>query len=168
MPKSKKCWFIDTMVISNFALAEKSSILSLRYGRNLKIPQEVYQEILNGIDRGHSKLSVIVQSVNKKQHEKIDLSNEEKKEYLLLLRTLGPGESACIAAALFRKGIVISDDRLARNICREKNIPCSGSIGILKASYLDKTLELSEADMILNRMIDNGFYSPVRSISDIL
>jgi predicted nucleic acid-binding protein len=47
-------------------------------------------------------------------------------------------------------------------------IPVTGTIGILKASVLDGQLELDQADKILAKMTDAGFYSPLRSIADII
>jgi len=47
-------------------------------------------------------------------------------------------------------------------------IPMTGTIGILKASVLDEHLKLDQADNILSKMTDAGFYSPLRSIADII
>ncbi|MBA2368489.1 MAG: hypothetical protein H0V82_05635 [Candidatus Protochlamydia sp.] len=161
-------WFANTVVLSNFAFAHAVSLLEVRYGKKMKIPEDVCQEIMNGIIEGYQSLNSIVNAINGQQFEKITLNSKERKEYFSLAHNLGSGESACIAAAINRKGAVISDDRAARSICNEKNIPYTGTIGILKACYLDKSLTLSDADSILKIMITNGFYSPVRTISDIL
>ena len=42
------------------------------------------------------------------------------------------------------------------------------TLGILKASVLDGHLKLDQADKILSKMTDAGFYSPLRSIVDII
>jgi len=39
---------------------------------------------------------------------------------------------------------------------------------ILKAGVIDGTIPLNQADTVLDRMIKQGFYSPVRSISEII
>ena len=44
----------------------------------------------------------------------------------------------------------------------------TGMIGILKASVLDGQLELNQADKVFSKMTDAGFYSPLRSIADII
>jgi predicted nucleic acid-binding protein len=46
-------------------------------------------------------------------------------------------------------------------------IPVTGTVGILKASALDGHISLAQADESLRKMIEAGFYSPVRSIVDI-
>ncbi len=47
-------------------------------------------------------------------------------------------------------------------------IQITGTIGILKASVLDGHLKLAQADKILSKMTEAGFYSPLRSIVDII
>lgn len=86
----------------------------------------------------------------------------------MLLKNLGDGEASCIACALKRRGIVVTDDRMARNICKEHAIAVTGTFGILKAAYLDGILQIDEADTMLKQMVDFGFYSPVQKISDML
>ena len=57
---------------------------------------------------------------------------------------------------------------MARNICKERAIPVTGTLGILKAAYLDGVLQIDQADYMLRQMINSGFYSPVQKISDTL
>ena len=47
-------------------------------------------------------------------------------------------------------------------------IPATGTIGILKALCVDRTLSAEEADAVLGRMVAIVFYSPIRRISDLL
>ena len=41
------------------------------------------------------------------------------------------------------------------------------TIGILKASVIDGLLTTTKADAILQKMVEKGFYSPIRSMVDI-
>lgn len=43
----------------------------------------------------------------------------------------------------------------------------TGTIVILKALCLDRTITSEEADAILARMVEAEFYSPVRRVSDL-
>ena len=70
--------------------------------------------------------------------------------------------------ARVRGGTVVTDDRAARGSCSERDVPFTGTIGILKACARDGTLEADEADAVLNLMMDAGYLSPVRRISDLL
>jgi len=62
---------------------------------------------------------------------------------------------------------MVSDDRAARSQCIQMNIPVTGTIGILKASVIDGLLTTAKADEILQKMVEKGFYSPIRSMADI-
>jgi predicted nucleic acid-binding protein len=46
-------------------------------------------------------------------------------------------------------------------------IPFTGTLGILKASLEDGHLSLALADEILHKMIEAGFYSPIRNFAGI-
>ena len=81
---------------------------------------------------------------------------------------LGKGGASCIAYANERNVIVVTDDRSARKHCSRRKISMTGMIGILKASVLDGQLELNQADKVLSKMTAAGFYSPLRSIADII
>jgi len=88
-------------------------------------------------------------------------------ELLLELLNIKKGEASCIALAKEQAAIVVSDDRTARKQCSLMNIPFTGTVGILKASVLDGSISLVQADESLRKMIEAVFYSPVRSIVDI-
>jgi predicted nucleic acid-binding protein len=47
-------------------------------------------------------------------------------------------------------------------------VPVTGTVGILKASVLEGNISLTQADKSLQKMIDEGFYSPIRSLADIV
>jgi predicted nucleic acid-binding protein len=47
-------------------------------------------------------------------------------------------------------------------------IPVTGTVGILKASVSEGNLSLDQADESLHKMIEAGFYSPIRSLADIV
>ena len=67
----------------------------------------------------------VIQSVD--AYEK----SEQDRE---LLRILAPGEASCIAQAKARGGVVITDDRAARQCCHERGVVFTGTIGILTIS----------------------------------
>ncbi len=81
---------------------------------------------------------------------------------------IGKGEASCIAYAMEQRAIVVTDDRAARKQCAIMKIAVTGTIGILKASVLDGHATLDQADELLQKMIKAGFYSPIRSVADIM
>lgn len=166
---NKKLLF-DTVVLSNFAFVPGGILfLKKKYGERGAVTFQVMQEIAKAVHAGMSDLEEIEKNLfQKKGFQKISMIEEEQIQYIPLLRNLGEGEASCIAVALQRKGIVVTDDRMARNFCKELNIPVTGTIGILKTAHLDGLLQIDDADRMLKHMIKAGFYSPVQRISDIL
>jgi hypothetical protein len=116
----------------------------------------------------YPKLNQIDRLVEDEIFELVSLSRQAHEHYRDLIVHLGKGEASCIAYAKERNVIVVTDDRSARKQCSQMKIPITGTLGILKASVLDGHLKLDQADKILSKMIDGGFYSPIRSIVDII
>lgn len=170
MPSKNIPLFFDTVVLSNFAsISNGISFLVLRYGERGYATLQVLEEIAKTIYLEFNYFEEINNSLFVKDGFKtVSLETIEYSIYLSLLRNLGSGEASCIAMAEQRGGVVVTDDRLARNICKERNIPVTGTIGILKAAYLDSFINLDQADAMLKKMINIGFYSPVQRISDTL
>ena len=161
--------FVDTITLSNFALAGRLGLLTERFGTRLLVTSEVRDEVSDWIVAGYHELQAIETAIAEKEVNTAKaLTNEERDVYRDLLRTLAPGEASCIARAVSTGGIVVTDDRMAREICGERGVACTGTIGILKACCLDGTLSPDEADVTLQAMIDRGYYSPVNTISGLL
>jgi len=170
MPAKKPPLFFNTVVLSNFAFAERGiSFLKDRYRNRGVITLQVFQEIAKATYLDFPLLEQIeTRLLVKGGFQKTSLKEKEQTHYISLLRNLGEGEASCIACAQERAGIVVTDDRAARNHCKERNIFLSGTIGILKAACLDAILDKDQADRMLKEMISAGFYSPIQKISDIL
>ena len=165
MPEKK--WIFDTVALSNFLLSDSLSVLENRYRRRGVITWEIYGEISAGIAQ-YPKLKQIDRIIDKQIFKLVSLSRKEHEHFRELIGHLGKGEASCIACAKERNAIVVTDDRTARKQCWLMNIAVTGTIGILKASVLDGQITLNQADKVLFNMIEAGFYSPVRSIADII
>ncbi len=163
----RKNWYFDTVSLSNFLLSGSDFILKTRYHRNGFITEEVYDEICAGFIK-YPVLQNFEALINGKAFMLISLSNQARKSYSKMITHLGKGEASCIAAAKELRGIVVTDDRAARQQCHRFDILFTGTIGILKACVMDRTINLSQADICIDKMIKQGFYSPVRSISEII
>ena len=163
----EKGWYFDTVSISNFLLSGSDHFLKTRYHKRAFITWQVYDEICTGSVK-YPALSKIETLLSNKTFMLLPLPGQARQFYSNLIIHLGKGEASCIAAAEVLKGIVVTDDRSARQQCRHYNIQFTGTIGILKAGVIDGTIHLNQADMVLGKMIKQGFYSPVRSISEII
>jgi len=56
----------------------------------------------------------------------------------------------------------------ARACCAENGVAFTGTVGILKACVVDQMIAPQNADALLQRMVEAGFYSPVSHISSLL
>ena len=165
MPDTK--YIFDTVSICNFALAGALDVIAKRYSGNAFLTSEVHDEILEGIAGGHRKLEEIEALLDKGILKLLYLERKEHELYKTHLKSLGRGEASCISVAAHRKMVFVSDDRAARLAAREMKIKITGTVGILKAAVSDGQLLLHQADDSLAKMIAEGFYSPVNSISQI-
>ncbi|MFC1886394.1 hypothetical protein ACFLZM_04995 [Thermodesulfobacteriota bacterium] len=165
MPEKK--WVFDSVSICNFLLSDSCFILENRYKGRAIISSQVYDEIAAGILH-HPTLNKINDLISKRIFEIYTLSEEERELYVKMSDHLCKGEASSIAAAKIQSYIVVTDDRAARKQCVKMNVLKTGSVGILKADVLEGRITLKQADVILNKMITAGFYSPVRRISDIM
>lgn len=162
-------WYFDTVTLSNFALAGRLDLLIRRYGHRALITPEVLDEVSDGVVAGFTDLHTIEAAVAAgRLTGAASLAAGERVLYRELLETLSPGEASCIASARARGGIVVTDDRAARARCEERGLAITGTIGILLACTRDGTLSAAEGDATLQAMIDTGYYSPVRRLSDVL
>ena len=162
-------YFFDTVTLSNFALADRLDLLVSRYGTDLCVTEEVRTELAQGVMVGYENLTAIEEIIGEVRFNTASpMSPGESREYRELLRTLGPGEASCIAMAKHRSGTVVTDDKTARQCCAHRGVPFTGTIGILHAMCVGGLLTPRDSDMVLSAMVDAGFRSPIRRISDII
>ena len=162
-------FFFDTVTLSNFALAGRFELLVNRYGTALCVTEQVRVELAAGRAGGYPRLGAVEQALTTGAILQAEPMSTAEHELLgELLRTFGAGEASCIALARHREGVVVTDDRMARRRCIEFGIRVTGTIGILKALSVRRTISAGEADALLAGMEKNGFYSPIRRISDLI
>jgi predicted nucleic acid-binding protein len=163
----EKNWYFDTVSLSNFLFSGSDHLLKKRYHKCGFMTWEVYDEICAGFVK-YPALQKIEILLGNKIFTLISLSDKARQLYPNFIDHLGKGEASCIAAAKISQGMVVTDDRSARQQCRHSHVSFTGTIGILKACVIDEIINLNQADIYLGKMIKHGFYSPVRSISEII
>ena len=160
----------NTTVISNFSEINRIDLLEKLF-EDVYITSSVYEEIIAGIETGYDfykTLLVHIPTQSKKGFiHLIELSDDELLKLVELPTSLYKGECSIIIAQN-RQYLFLTDDRLARNYCKKNNINFSGTIGCLILSIQKKIIDLTTANEILNKMIQNGFYSPVRKLDDFI
>ena len=153
---------LDNTVLVNFALAKRPDLALQTWPEAICTTPEVKEEYRQGVSSGvlpesaWSKLPVV------------ELTAEEAGLAERLSAQLGAGERSCLAVALHREGLFASDDADARGEARGRDIPVTGTIGILARAVRKHFVSLKEANALLTRMIDAGYHAPVRRLDDLL
>jgi predicted nucleic acid-binding protein len=158
----------DCCCLSNFALSDSLFILETLFRESASITNFVSSEILKGIQQGYKDLVKVQNAMRKGWLREIVLSSKKERSlYEALAVSLGIGEASSIALAKSRGCIFACDDRAARREAGLLGVKLTGPLGILKDAVQTKTITLKEADLILARMIEKGFYSAVNSLKEI-
>jgi predicted nucleic acid-binding protein len=162
----------NTTVISNFAAVGRLDLLKEVHGR-LHLPNEVYEEILDGLEEGYEFLAVVERQiyplVEEGWLELVSMGDErELRLFQSLPRRLHHGEASCLAIAQHRDWAFLSDDKLARRSARSLGIVVSGTLGVLTQAVKRQLVTVEEADELLGDMIARGYHSPFKSLAQIL
>jgi predicted nucleic acid-binding protein len=166
-------YIFDATVISNFAAVERLDLLEKRYRGRAFTTIEVGDELRKGAQAGYAHLEPAVQQIEAVSPDgwlRI-LSPESSRERRLRLdfdHSLDAGEASCLALALSRGLILATDDLAARRLAREKRVRLTGTLGILIALVRNEMLALTEANALLETMIDKHYRSPVDDLDDLI
>ena len=157
----------DACVLSNFALSRSLHILKSCYEGYAYISSFVAAENLRGFLSGYVELEEVRKAVDHWLIETSIEGREEKTLFETLSVSLGAGEASSIAIAKVRGFTFASDDRGARKEAGLLGIPLTGTVGILHKAVKMKLITLHNGDLILSRMNEKGFYSPVKSLKEL-
>ena len=158
----------DCCCISNFALSDSLFVLENLYSKSLYVTNFVSAELLRGIQQGHKDLVKVQVALRGGWLKEVVLtSKKEKSLYETLSTSLGHGEASSIALAKSRGFIFASDDRTARRDAKLMDVKLTGTLGMLKNAQKHEIIDVKEGDLILSKMIANGFYSAVKSLKGI-
>lgn len=152
---------LDNTVLSNFALVDHINLLPSALGNQCATTSQVINEYQTGVTKG------ILPVIFWEWLEIIELSQEEMILFQGHLKRLNAGEASCLAAATHRNGRILTDDRDARKLAAQLNIPVSGTLGILLRLVQENTLSMGEAEQVLAEMIAKGYRSPVTKLGSL-
>jgi predicted nucleic acid-binding protein len=156
---------LDTSVLSNFAHVDRVELLA-------DLPRPATVTAVRGeLESGRETHSYLAHALSVLD-EPIPVcrpSPVAEKIESELVETLDPGEAQVLAVAAATGGTVVTDDGDARSCAIDREIPITGSIGLLVRFVEDSTLTRERADEYLKRWIDEaGFRSPARDIDPFL
>ncbi len=163
---------INTTVISNFASIGQIDLLRQLFG-NLSISLEVYEEVEIGLAEGYEFYKGVREIIKPFAEsgwvELVTLNGElELRLFADSPAKLHKGEASSIAIAKSRDWLFLSDDAAARNYAASLNVPVPGTLGCLALSAERNLVSLEQANEWLQRLIENGYYSPVTDLGDLL
>ena len=176
---SKKAWEVkavpvitNTTLVSNFAAIGQLNLLHLCL-ESLYIPEQVYNEILDGRLQGYTFYENIEREISPLTQGGWLLltslqSPDEFRLFSDLLGDLHHGEAACLAIAAQRKWVFLSDDRAARRAAGKLDVSVSGTLGVLVSLVKRGLIKGEEGDLALQAMVSKGYFSPVRSIAELI
>jgi predicted nucleic acid-binding protein len=162
----------NTTVLSNFASIGSLELLR-RLHLELSISVEVFQEIQNGLEEGYSFYQEVLEALSPGAKDGwiqlTTLSGEEEIELFLgMPGTLHQGEASSLAIARARGWLLLTDDKAARKAALQREIPISGTLGCLVGAVESGLCSLSEANLLLEQIVEEGFFSPVSDLSALI
>lgn len=149
----------DTTVLSNLAHSGDITLLE-DFDEQLVTVPAVTDELHAGIDEyGHSFLTPALDALTVVAPD---------REPDTTLAGLDPGETEALHLAHEHGGSLATDDRAARTVAGDLEIPVTGSLGVLVRAVHQGVIDRDDADTCLQQWQDGGYHSPVESISELL
>jgi predicted nucleic acid-binding protein len=162
----------NTTVISNFAAIEQIDALRLLFG-TLHISTEVLEEIHTGLEEGYRFYAGLEALVDPSaEHGWLKPTSvtvgPELTTFVALPRRLHRGEASCLAIALHRGWLLVTDDEAARRQARDMGVRYTGTLGCLVLMVERDMVTLEDANAWLGAMVERNYRSPVNRIDDLL
>jgi predicted nucleic acid-binding protein len=166
-------YLFDTTVLSNLAAVDYIGLLEKRYNGVAFTTVEVGDELRRGAQAGYAYLETVLQQIESINpggwlHILVPNSVVEhrlRSEFDLLL---DQGEASCLALAVSRGLVLVTDDLAARRLAKAHNVLLSGTLGILVALVREHIVPLDEANAVLGTMIQQRYRSPVDRLDDLI
>lgn len=166
-------YIFDTTALSNLAVVGCLDLLEKRYHMVGLTTIEVSDELRRGLQAGYEHLENVLQQIQSISPggwlrivaPESPAEHQLRGEFDLLL---DPGEASCLALAISRGLILVTDDLAARQLAQERGVPLTGTVGILLALVRDGVLSLAEANGVLAEMIERRYRSPVDRLDELI
>lgn len=165
MASNEKSVLIDTDVLIHLNKAGRLSLLKELFPGRVYILDFVVEELKS---MSGSQIDMMLKLGIVKEMAFPD-SEEILKEYGLLRRTKGKGESACMAICRYQKDILASSNlRDIKSYCEEHRIEYITTMDILAIAYKKNKLSLIEVDQCVWQITSNGSKLPYDSLQPFL
>ncbi len=152
---------MDNTVLTNYAIVGRQDLIFSLFGNRACTTKQAFDEFRHGTKNPEIPVNAW------EELPCYELSVDEVNWAHRQLTRLGNGERACLTAAFFRKGILASDDQLVRKLAQQISVPVIGSIGILVAAVNNHLLDKVVGQILLEQMIQSGYYSPISNLNQL-
>jgi len=153
---------LDNTVLTNFALVNEPGLVTCLWATRACTTPAALAEYKAGATGGLVPAEAWVNL------PVVTLTEEELAFAAGLSLRLGAGERTSLAVALYRQGLLASDDLDARRVAEAHGIPLTGTVGILILCVRRSHLSRERADIVLRAMIARGYRSPVTGLGGLL
>ena len=145
----------DTNVISTFArVVALDHVRQLVNADRLYVTPATFNELRRAVDAGCDFLVPALAAIHAgTELDLVELRREEVLAAKDLPGSLGAGEAESIAVCLNRRGTqLLTNDKRARNFCREHAIACLDLPGILRALWVRRVLSKKQVEELLRQI----------------
>ncbi|TXT56948.1 MAG: hypothetical protein BAJATHORv1_20546 [Candidatus Thorarchaeota archaeon] len=133
--------------------------------REVLIPDEVFRETCM---RQNTADSVPIRSAIDDGWIKVRELDTGDAQILSTRAGIDAGEAAAILLAKETRLVLLIDDKMGRSAAEILDIRCLGSVGVLLQTLHQEIVGLTEFKMVLDKMIDVGFYLDTKVYSKVL
>jgi predicted nucleic acid-binding protein len=156
---------LDTTVVSNFASTDRISFLTAVLESPMVVPA-VRDELERGLDAGHEYLDTAVDALDNELPVRPVSADDGVQD---IRDRLDRGEAESLLGAIEHRGTLATDDLAARTVADQRDVPVTGSIGLLVLGVESAYLDRETADEWLDTWRERrGYYAPVESVTEIL
>ncbi|MDI6736029.1 MAG: hypothetical protein QME42_07545 [bacterium] len=114
---------IDTNILSTLAKIEKIGLLfEIFKSEKIAILPGVYEELRNGLKRGCSLLSEIINLIKRGEIKILPLTEEEILLKSELPASFDEGERECVAVCKIRRFSLLTNEKSVKNFCNREGI----------------------------------------------
>lgn len=170
MNRKRKPLVLDATVLSNFASSGSVSWLTTTFSE-LGTAPAVEHELQRGIEAGHQFLRSASRAIEANEISVLRSGSEIARQswFSDVFDRLDCGEAEALVTATLEDGTLATDDGVARRVADEREVPKTGSIGLLVNGIVRSQLSINTADDWLDvwrREWD--YYAPVESVTEAL
>jgi predicted nucleic acid-binding protein len=159
---------LDATVLSNFASSDAVTWLGDVLVRPVTVPT-VQSELERGYEEGHAFLANAVDPLGGVIDVVETGTAVATPDRSAVRERLDPGEAEALLQAHQADGTLATDDLAARRLAETRDVPVTGSIGLLALGVDRGSLDVATANEWLSTWrSERGYYAPVDHVENLL